>query len=268
MSGHVVRTLPGGLRVVVEEIAHVRSATIGVWEDESGVIVGVALCEDQRRSEAFLLRHPAYGAILDEMIAYAEEHLRPPEHGTLCIPVYDDDTELQAALRRRGYAPRAEHPGYDSLHRIETPRAPCLPDGFVVRSMADERDIDQRREIFGRAFNHVDPREWPSALSYEELERAPDYCPDLDLYVVAPDGTYVSCCIVWWDAVNGMGVFEPVGTHPAYRRRGLGRAVVWEGIRRVAALGADRCWVGSGQRFYEAIGFRKELVSYHWTKDA
>ncbi|MGE5589050.1 MAG: hypothetical protein ACM3ZA_00260 [Bacillota bacterium] len=31
MSGYVVRTLPGGLRVVVEEIPHVRSATLGVW---------------------------------------------------------------------------------------------------------------------------------------------------------------------------------------------------------------------------------------------
>lgn len=31
MSEYVVRTLPGGLRVVVEEIPHVRSASIGVW---------------------------------------------------------------------------------------------------------------------------------------------------------------------------------------------------------------------------------------------
>ena len=63
-----------------------------------------------------------------------------------------------------------------------------------------------------------------------------------------------------------MGILEPVGTHPDYRLRGFGRAVVMEGVRRVATLGAEKVWVGSGQQFYEAIGFHKEYVSHTWTK--
>jgi predicted N-acetyltransferase YhbS len=123
-----------------------------------------------------------------------------------------------------------------------------------------------KREIFGRAFNHPDPAEWPSAFSYEELQKAPDYRRDLDLYIVGPDGKYVACCIAWYDSYNRMGILEPVGTHPAFRGLGLGREVVLEGIRRAANLGADKVWVGSGQRFYEAIGFQKTCVSYRWTK--
>ncbi len=141
-----------------------------------------------------------------------------------------------------------------------------LPEGYVLRSMAQENDIELRREVFGRAFNHSDPSEWPSAFSYEELQKAPDYRKDLDLYIVGPDGKYVSCCIVWYDEQNKLGVFEPVGTHPEFRRRGLGREVVLEGIRRVANLGAEKVCVGSGQRFYEAIGFKRKYVSYRWTK--
>lgn len=124
-----------------------------------------------------------------------------------------------------------------------------------------------RREIFGRAFNHTDPAEWPSAFAYQELQRAPDYRRDLDLSVVSPDGMYVACCVVWLDARNRMAVLEPVGTHPDFRGRGLGREVVLEGIRRAAALGAERVWVGSGQPFYQAIGFRKALTAYRWTKE-
>jgi len=40
-----------------------------------------------------------------------------------------------------------------------------------------------------------------------------------------------------------------------------------EGLRRIAALGATRAWVGSGQEFYEAIGFQKTYVSYNWIKE-
>jgi len=77
---------------------------------------------------------------------------------------------------------------------------------------------------------------------------------------------YVSCCILWYDEKNKMGVLEPVGAHPDFRRKGLGREVVMEGTRRAAALGAERVWVGSGQRFCEAIGFERKYVSYTWTK--
>lgn len=94
-------------------------------------------------------------------------------------------------------------------------------DGFRLLSMAEQNDIEKRREIFGRAFNHEDPKEWGSAFSYRELQKAPDYRKEHDLFIVAPDGTYAACCIVWYDDVNRVGHLEPLGTHPSYRRMGL-----------------------------------------------
>jgi predicted N-acetyltransferase YhbS len=64
-----------------------------------------------------------------------------------------------------------------------------------------------------------------------------------------------------------MGIFEHVATHLDFRRRGFGRAVMMEGLRRIAALGATRAWVGSGQEFYAAIGFQKKYVCYNWIKE-
>ena len=46
------------------------------------------------------------------------------------------------------------------------------------------------------------------------------YRSDLDCVVEAPDGTFAAYVLCWYDEDNGVGEFEPVGTHPDYRRRG------------------------------------------------
>jgi predicted N-acetyltransferase YhbS len=258
--------LEGSLKAI-----HFWEDTIGVWKNDEHEIVGVVNMEHPDPEhpgfgEAFLQRHPQYAFLLDEMLDYAEATLVNKKTNTLHIYVYDHDEALQALVQRRGYAKDAEQPGYDSAFVIQNLPEQNVPAGFALRSMAQENNIELRREIFGRSFNHSDPTEWPSPFSYEELQRAPDYRKDLDLYIVGPDGGYVSCCVVWYDSHNRMGALEPVGTHPDFRRRGLGREVVLEGIRRAAALGAEKVWVGSGQRFYEAIGFQKRYISYRWTK--
>lgn len=246
--------------------------TVRVWENGAGEIAGVVNIEHPVIShpdfgEVFLQRHPRYECLLEEMLDYAEENLANKEKNQIIAFAYDYDGAFQELLRQRGYQKDTERPGYDSEFVIEG-KLPeqNLPTGYVIRSMADENDVERRRTIFGLGFNHPDPKEWPTVFSYEELQRAPDYRKGLDLYVVGPDGEYVACCIAWYDGLNQMGILEPVATHPDFRRRGFGRAVVMEGIRRVAALGAETVQVGSGQAFYEAIGFKKKSVGYCWTK--
>jgi len=62
--------------------------------------------------------------------------------------------------------------------------------------------------------------------------------------------------------VNGIGESGPVGVRPAYRRRGLARAVLLEGLRRMRKRGMDRACVSTGipnepaVRLYESVGFR------------
>lgn len=240
-------------------------ATIGVWENEEGQLVGVTLSEYPWMGEAFFLRHPQYACLLDEMFDYAEATFADREQKTLQINVYDGDEPLRAVALRRGYRQDAEHPWHDSEYVIGELPVPRLPRGYVVRSMAEEENIELRRELLGRAFNHTDPAEWPSAFSYRELQKAPDYRQDQDLCVVGPRGEYVSCCIVWYDAHNRFGRLEPVGTHPDYRLRGFGREVVMEAVRRVAARGGRSVWVGAAKPFYLAIGFQKRYTYYPWT---
>jgi GNAT superfamily N-acetyltransferase len=116
------------------------------------------------------------------------------------------------------------------LTDLETP---VLPEGFRFRT-ADEAGP----EAAVRA--HVDA--WaPStytAASYEGVRGTDAYRGDLHVLVEAPDGTMAASAVMWLDGVNRTAEFEPVGTHPDYRRRGLGRALLLHGMRLARDAGA------------------------------
>jgi hypothetical protein len=56
--------------------------------------------------------------------------------------------------------------------------------------------------------------------------------------VEAPDATMAASTIMWLDEANKTVEFEPVGTHPDYRRRGLGKAMLLHGMHLALAAGA------------------------------
>ncbi|MES4888710.1 GNAT family N-acetyltransferase [Streptomyces sp. NPDC096012] len=137
---------------------------------------------------------------------------------------------------------------------------PVLPDGFRFRT-ADEAGP----EATVRA--HLDA--WApsaySAESYAGVRKTATYRGDLHILVEAPDGTMASSTIMWLDEVNRTAEFEPVGTHPAYRRRGLGRAMLLHGMRVARAAGARHTTVAclgapghpAARGLYHGVGFRE-----------
>lgn len=98
----------------------------------------------------------------------------------------------------------------------------------------------------------------------------PQYDPQLDLMVMAPDGTPAAGCICWVDPVNRVGLFEPVGTRPQFRRRGLATALMLGGLQRLRERGMQAALVigahpgkeekstefTSSRFVYEAVGFQ------------
>lgn len=137
---------------------------------------------------------------------------------------------------------------------------PVLPDGFRFRT-ADEAGP----EAAVRA--HLDA--WaPSAYTaegYQGVRQTAGYRGDLHLLVEAPDGTMASSTIMWLDEANRTAEFEPVGTHPGYRRRGLARAMLLQGMRLARAAGATHVTVAclgapghpQARGLYYSVGFRE-----------
>lgn len=203
------------------------------------------------------------------MFDYAEENLFCRKNDKKWIKTYinDNNTMWEQLAVKRGYVKQEQYPIHDAEYFINDIPAYLLPGGYKIQSMADDYNIELRRKVQSLGFHHPDPKDWTPADVHHELRKAPDYRKDLDLYVVAPDGEYIACCIAWYDDVNKIAILEPVATHPLYRRRGFGKAVIYEAIRRVANEGAAKVLVGSGQLFYQAIGFKITHIYYAWIKE-
>jgi GNAT superfamily N-acetyltransferase len=246
---------------------------VRVWEDHTGKIVGVACIEHPDPShsqygEIFIQRHPDRPDLLEEMIIFGEETYRDPAKNRVFIWAYDDDRDLIDVVERRGFVRRDEPVSHHLEYVIGELPELGLSDGYRLLSMAEENDIEKRREIFGRSFDHEDPKEWPSAFSYRELQRAPDYHLDNDFVIVAPDGTYAACCIVWFDELNRIAHLEPLGTHPDHRRKGLAKQIQFAAFRRAKELGATHMpMTGGFEPFYLSIGFEERAVEHPWIKE-
>ena len=137
---------------------------------------------------------------------------------------------------------------------------PVLPDGFRFRT-ADEAGPKAAVQA------HLDA--WaPStytAEGYQGVRQTAAYRGDLHILVEAPGGTMASSTIMWLDEANKTAQFEPVGTHPGYRRLGLGRAMLLHGMLLARAAGATHMTVAClGARghprargLYYSVGFRE-----------
>jgi predicted N-acetyltransferase YhbS len=242
--------------------------TIGIWENEEGAIVGVVNSENEEPGEAWIQIHPDYTFLYDEMVTYIEANLADRVGNIGYVKLYiDEDIGPKEIARARGYR-RLEYGSIVSEYIIDDPPAPQLPEGFVIRSVFDEDDIEKRRLAYSLAFGaNYCPSNWEPVASFEELQRAPSYRKDLDLFIVAPNGDYASLCTIWIDEKNKYGNFEPVGTHIEYQGMGLGRALLMEGFRRMAGYGITHSFMDSPNEFYQKIGFKETTYSYYpWIK--
>lgn len=143
-----------------------------------------------------------------------------------------------------------------------------LPTGYKLRHVRGEEDIERRVAVHRDA---VAPSRM-TAAKHRAVMHSPTYRPDLDVIVEAPDRSFAAFCIVWFDDVNRIGVFEPVGTHSAHRRRGLGRAMMFEGMRRLRNLGAQTAhvnsWLAEGPAaaLYDSVGLAVLDRNHEWRK--
>jgi GNAT superfamily N-acetyltransferase len=241
---------------------------IGIWE-EAGNIVSVVHYESQL-GEVFFELAPGYDYLKPVMLDYAEANLYGTnEEGKRFVRAYVNsfDADFEAEVKTRGYELDAPWSRPVSQFTIPTPFPEIpLPEGFRVQSLADDCDWAKIHRVLWRGFNHEGDPPADGIADRKLMESVPNYRRELKIVTVAPDGNFVSFCGMWYDAVNKLAYVEPVATDPAWRRMGLGRAAVWEGIRRCGELGATVAFVGSDQEFYKAIGFEVLFRANCWLK--
>jgi predicted N-acetyltransferase YhbS len=241
---------------------------IGIWE-ENDEIVGVATYESVL-GEVFFQIHPAYEWLKPEMLAYAETELTGiNKAGRRYVEVYvnDFDVPLETFVREHGYVlldgadrPMSEFAIPDPFPSIS------VPDGFRLQSLADENDLAKIDRVLHRGFNHKGEPPEDGVEGRRKMQSGSNFRKDLNIVVRTSEGHFVAYAGTWYDPVNRFAYVEPVATDPDYRRMGLGKAAVLEGIRRCANLGATTAYVGSDLQFYVSIGFKKIYTCNSWVK--
>jgi len=203
--------------------------------------------------------------LADQMYTWAVEAItktaRDANEENISIQwVAADDKVLDGWLQDHGFV--RCHEAVYMIRELSTPiPAAPLPDGFTVRSCRGVTEVEARAKAQYGAFDSTAPFDRYVAR-FTRFMQSPVYGSVRDVVAVNPDGSIGAFCIVWLDPVNQVGLFEPVGTHPNFQRKGLGRAVMLEALRHLKEHGMQQAIVCTGDdnlpaiRLYESVGFQ------------
>lgn len=221
-----------------------------------------SFCSPEKLDFEFAL-HPDWQAspvvdeIIDRMAAYLTEHaatLPTPEDGSahqITTYAYADDAERIAALESRGYQ---SEPFLTCFFRDLNHPLPeiVLPDGYTFLDAMRDDLADGRAQAHFSAFS---PGSKMTPAHYRHFMTAPSYNPETDIVVLNGEGVPVAYAMAWLDEGSKVGIFEPVGTHKDYHRKGLGRATMREGMRRMKERGMRYATVCTGAKSEDNIAF-------------
>jgi len=211
------------------------------WVDEEGPLAGILTTEFRGEWQVDFL-----GACPEDARIATLADL--PEGAQ--VPVRDDDVGLRTLVEGAGLVP-VERDGTAWMAAGDRP-APSIPDGYFLTDRRDDRAPHPMRARNGDAVE-------------ERLRACSLYDPALDLAVKTRDGAVAGYSLYWFDPVTKVGLLEPMRVLDGFQRRGLARAMIAEGLERLAARGAERMKVSYGtdaaRALYTGCGYRPASTS-------
>ncbi|GEM_PF-709354 len=239
--------------------------------EANGEIVALVLIDPPRFGGFSVMIHPLWRTPEreTELIAWAMERRRDmlleSDHAkdALVTDSFDGDTARESALKALGFV-AGEVTLLITSRSLDVPLPePALPDGFTIQSAAAlGMSEDDLADALGKVHSSAFGSNW-GERKYLTVMQSPAFDLQNEMVVVAPNGELAAFCVVWIDPVTQSGLFEPVGCAEAYQRRGLTRALMYAGMRRMIAQGCTRAFVAheteadnpASGALYKSVGF-------------
>lgn len=237
----------------------------------AAVALGALSFSEAGRFFVRLSVHPAHrergiGTHLRELLEQrARERVAEVPEGVRVALSASAHSKNQAArrfLERAGYA-EVRHFWRMQIDLDREPPAPAWPEGITVRAFEPGRDeravYEAEEEAFADHWGHV-------RHPYEEWEgwtvKRGDFDPSL--WFLAMDGDRIAAIALdWQDQEPVRGWVGTLGVLRAYRRRGLGEALLhhsfgafWARGVRLVVLGVDAQSLTGATRLYTRVGMR------------
>lgn len=241
---------------------------IRIWEDNDEVVAIVTY--DTVFETAYCLNLREYDSLKNEMIQYVEDNYDVNGLIKIVIPIKDTDYQKVAYLHGFRATNKSEYDAvfYKEMINLEY----TLPEGYRIISMSEDFNPYKYLNCLWKGFNHELNGEGTFTFN-ESLNQQANFEMfrdnvdlSLKLAVVNSEGHYVAYCGLWYDDKIDFGLIEPLATIPECRKLGLGRALVYEGVKRVFDQGAKKVFVGSNQNFYYSIGMFPFQTHTIWEK--
>jgi predicted N-acetyltransferase YhbS len=228
------------------------------WIDDEGPIAGVVLTDWGRTWGCDPVVVPRASTIpLATVCARAVEAIDALRLDAVEVLVRDDDLELQSLLAEHGFVAEGNRYGTAWMDAARRSDVAAPPEGFVL---VDRRGSTKPHPMRQRNGEEVEAR----------LRQCSLYDPALDLAVETAEGEPVGYSLYWFDPVTEVGLLEPMRVEDAYQRRGLARAMLTEGLDRLARRGARRLKVSYAtevaRSLYVGAGFRATSTSTTHTR--
>jgi ribosomal protein S18 acetylase RimI-like enzyme len=236
---------------------------VHLWEQDGRPVALAICCRFDAAFDLFVAPEHRGGPLEREGLRFAHEltarlvrELQPPGPAVLS-DVYSCDATRKALLAELGFREERQWDNVVERSLAEPIPEPLPPPGFVLRraTMADYAGLaEARSSAFGGG--------WTPEGFRDAVMRKPGYSPDDELVAVAPDGRVAAFAVARLDARNRRGLFEPVGVHAAFRRRGLARALLLAGLRAMGERGMASAQLSydatnlAAHHLYAGLGFR------------
>lgn len=212
---------------------------------------------------------PRFEALTAFAMCEAEAMLQPG-HRPFSCEAPSHQAALGAVLADCGYSPSGDRLYVCNVQSLVGLALPAPSRTVRPMNANSDRELDARVALHRVVWK-------PSKFTregYDRLRTKPVYRADLDIVAVTPKGELAAYAIVWWDPVTRTGEFEPVGADPRFRRQGYASSVMFEGLRRLQALGTTRAVVLSAadpegapaNALYRTAGFAPRFSLVEWTK--
>lgn len=230
------------------------------WADSSGPVAAVLLTDFGHSWQCDVIVAPGVSSIaLPTIWARAAEFIESVGSERVEVPARDDDSAFIDLLQQVGFLP-SERSRIAWMNAEDCPDVASVPDGFVI---AD-------REASGNKSHPMARRNGDAIES--RLRECSLYDPTLDLAIETIAGEVAGVSLYWFDPVTKVGMLEPMRVDDEYQRRGLARAMLTNGLDRLARRGARRIKVSYSTdvaaALYEGVGFRATAASTWYARGA
>jgi GNAT superfamily N-acetyltransferase len=159
------------------------------------------------------------------------------------------------------------------LDLYDAPPAPSLPEAFYWVPW-DDALLDVHAEVMFSSFHEeIDSVVFPSLGNRQacqqlmgEIRRKPGFMPDSTWLLASTSGYHASVQGV--RERSGLGAIQNLGVIPAYRGRGLGKALLLQALHGFRRAGLGRAFLEvtaqnqGAVQLYHSLGFRRRKTLY------